>query len=95
MNLQEHFTRITEPKIRNKKLIGWFSYGGNNRVKHFYLINTKQHYPVSACGDGYMNTLTDKAKKRLNKNPHARIHKKCKTCQKKISKWKPEDYILN
>ncbi|MHA1972840.1 MAG: hypothetical protein ACTSW1_07600 [Candidatus Hodarchaeales archaeon] len=85
MNLQEHFTKTLEPKTTIKKLIGWFSYGGNNRVKHYYIVDSKHHSPVSICGQGYsIINITDKAKKRINQNPNARVHKKCKTCRRKI-----------
>ncbi len=91
MNLIEFFEKKNRPKfnLKNSDLVGWFSYGGNNRVKHYYIIDRRYSFTdvTSLCRDGYnIGNLTEKAKKRINKNPAARVQKKCVMCKRRIDK---------
>ena len=80
--LDEHFERVTRSK-EDISPIGWFSYGGNHRVKHLYINDG-----TALCGQSSIRNLTDRAKKRINPNPYARVHNKCATCKRKMKSKK-------
>jgi len=86
--LAKHFEDVTRRRIpiHKRDLIGWFSFGGNNRVKHYYIKTVDNPEGVSLCGGGYaVGNLTASAAKRINPNPVAPVRKKCAMCSKKIS----------
>jgi len=87
LELQEYFENKHRPHIciNNSTMIGWYSMGGNNRVKHYYIRDPKlSNYPRALCNDGYIFKV-EFLKEHATKNPLARITKKCLVCKRIIN----------
>jgi len=81
VSLEKHHEKLSQPS-EDKLPLGWFTYGGNNRVKHYYVQTATNPRGISLCRQSSL--WHESTKIPFNKNPLARVNKKCVACKRRI-----------